>query len=141
MPARNAAPCVICRQPVEINESAISVCMYCRTVGIDDPLRSPQDQGYCCTECAVASVMGDGPSKNLALYQMMHSQVKYLIDRDPSIVLAAWIELQRRNGKNVLGLTEAMREIRKRLMLVAGAEPFAEGEILPPPKRLQAAAG
>jgi hypothetical protein len=57
MTAHTGAPCIRCRELVDVNQTAIAICVFSRTVGIDEALRSPQDQVYVCSMCADAGIV------------------------------------------------------------------------------------
>jgi len=71
MPDHTAAPCIRCRELVDINQSAIAICVFSHTVGIDQALQSPQARVYVCSMCADAMVKGDEPPKTQPLKESL----------------------------------------------------------------------
>ena len=142
MPDHNAAPCIRCRELVDVNQSAIAICVFSRTVGIDEDLRSRQDQVYVCSMCADAMVKGDEPPKTQPLNYVVFHQIRNMIASDPSIGMRAWLELRRAAGLPVPALTDptiarAWNEFRH---AVSSELPPAlpEPEILTPARALRA---
>jgi len=130
MPARSVTPCMRCRKPVELNQSAIAVCVYVRTVGIEAALRSPQEQAYCCSECAVAMVMGSEPPSTQPLNLLAYTLIRNMVASDLAVIVKAWGELRKaldlpNIGDDPEAAARAFHELRKVLAL-------PEGEILPP---------
>lgn len=121
MPARQACPCVLCRQTVETNEAAITITMMVRTVGIADAPKSESGQLYMCVDCATALALGRVPPPSQPLTLMAHQLISLMTGKDPAIILAAWHELRR-----TLDLPPAN---------VRMVPALTEGEIIPPPRR------
>jgi hypothetical protein len=146
MPARNPAPCICCTEMIEISEAAISICIYCRTVGIEPALRAPQDQVYCCATCAEAMAMGKTkPSKNQPVLVVMYNQICSMIASDPTITLRAWGQLRKSQGLAAPrfsdgDLARSLAELRRSLELPTGDEvEIPPVEILPPRRALNPA--
>ena len=142
MPDHTAAPCIRCREFVDVNQTAIAICVFSRTVGIDEALRSPQDQVYVCSMCADAMVKGDEPPKTQPLNFLVFHQIRNMIASDPAIGMSAWLELRRAAGLPVPALTDpaiarAWNEFRQS---VSSALPpvLPEPEVLTPSRTLRA---
>lgn len=139
MPARQSAPCILCRQTLDTNEAGASFTVMGRLVGvpempqlyqafgIPDPPKSESGQCYMCIECCVDFAMGKIPPPTQALYVLAYEIMSRMVGKNPAILVSAWQELRGRielppaNVPNELGLREA--------------------EILPPERRPRLAAG
>jgi len=142
MSDHTAAPCIRCRELVDVNQTAIAICVFSRTVGIDEAIRSPQDQVYVCSMCADAMVKGDEPPKTQPLNYLVFHQIRNMIASDPAIGMSAWLELRRAAGLPVPALTDpaiarAWNEFRQS---VSSALPpvLPEPTILTPARTLRA---
>ncbi len=94
MPARKAGHCIKCSCKVETNESAVSILLFCRTVGVATRITSKTERLYLCTQCASQLAMGSRPSNgaiNVAVYEI----IRELVGKDPAVIKAAWEELNR----------------------------------------------
>ena len=142
MSAHTAAPCIRCRELVDVNQSAIAICVFSRTVGIDEALRSPQDQVYVCSMCADAMVKGDEPPKTQPLNYVVFHQIRNMIASDPAIGMNAWLELRRAAGLPAPALTDpaiarAWNEFRQSVSTAVPAA-LPEPGVLAPERMLRA---
>jgi hypothetical protein len=142
MSDHTAAPCIRCRELVDINQSAIAICVFSHTVGIDQALQSPQARVYVCSMCADAMVKGDEPPKTQPLNYVVFHQIRNMIASDPAIGISAWLELRRAAGLPAPTLTDpiiarAWNEFRQS---VSSALPpvLPEPEVLTPARTLLA---
>jgi hypothetical protein len=135
MPARTSAPCLRCGDDVEINNSTIQICQFCRTAGIEEAVRSPQDQVSCCSGCAIAIAKGDEPPKTQSLNRLAYHQIRYILANSPAMYMKAWMELRKSLGLPAPSFSDpavsgAWTQLRKTLEPSSGE--LAEAEILPP---------
>jgi hypothetical protein len=126
---------------VDVNQSAIAICVFSRTVGIDEDLRSPQDQVYVCSMCADAMVKGDEPPKTQPLNYIVFHQIRNMIASDPAIGMNAWLELRRAAGLPAPALTDpaiarAWNEFRQSVSSAVPAV-LPGPEVLAPDKMLR----
>lgn len=93
MAARKAGGCISCGVKIEISDSAVSILLFCRTVGIEERLASKTERLYICTKCATRLAMGPKPS-NGAINVSVWVIIRGLVAKHPGVVKAAWEELQ-----------------------------------------------
>lgn len=135
MPARQAAPCILCRQTLEICDAGATFTLMGRLVGvpdmpqlyqafgIPDPPKSESGQVYMCVECCVDFAMGKIPPPTQALYILAYEIMSRMVGKNPAIIVSAWQELRERVELPPVDLSRAL----------------GEGVVLPPPKRLREA--
>ena len=118
MAARKAGCCIRCGCRVEISQSAVSILLFCRTVGIAERQTSKTERLYMCSQCASILAMGPKPANgaiNVSVWQI----VRQLVGQDKAVMDKAWEELH----QEVLSAPLAL----------------GEGEVLPPERRLKSA--
>jgi hypothetical protein len=135
MPARQAAPCILCRQTLEISDAGATFTIMGRLVGvpempqlyqafgIPDPPKSESGQVYMCVECCVDFAMGKIPPPTQALYVLAYELMSLMVGKNPAILVSAWQELRKR--------VELPRASLSRTL--------GEGVVLPPPRALKSA--
>jgi hypothetical protein len=125
MAAREEQPCVRCRRDLETNQIGVCFPMYARTVGIQPRFQSESHMAYVCVECAIgiAGGMIEFP-KGQPLYAIAHLIVRDVVAQNPAFIIAFWKSLREK-----MGLPPMMIPAKGDL----------SGEVLPHPKRLNAA--
>lgn len=135
MPARQSAPCILCRQTIEISDAGAAFTMMVRLVGvpdlpelyqslgIPDPPKSESGQVYMCVECCVDLAMGKIPSPTQPLTLLAHELMSRMIGKNPAVLMSAWQDLR----------------MRVELPPVNFSRALGEGIVLPPPRRLKEA--
>jgi len=121
MVARNAEPCIRCKESVEINQAAVAIRASCRSVGIQPRVESELRQVYVCVGCSIAIAMGDEPPKTQPLNMLAYEMICQMTATNPAIIIAAW------------------QQLRKRLELPPVSPNFNEVEIFPPSAPLRLA--
>jgi len=138
MPARSPAPCILCRQTIEISDAGAAIQMnlrlvgvtdlpnLCRALGIPTPSSSECGQCYMCIECCVELAMGKIPPPTQPLSLLAHELISRLTGKNPAVIITAWQQLRERIELPAVNFGLAL----------------AEGEVLPPaPRLLQKNAG
>lgn len=92
MAARKEGQCISCNSKIAVGDSAVSILLFCRTVGIQDRQTSKTERLYICSQCATRLAMGPKPS-NGAINVAVYNIIRELVGKDPSVVRAAWEEL------------------------------------------------
>ena len=142
MPDHTTACCIRCREAVDVSQSAIAICVFSCTVGIDQALQSPQARVYVCSMCADAMVKGDEPPKTQPLNYVVFHQIRNMIASDPAIGISAWLELRRAAGLPAPTLTDPIiaRSWNEFRQSVSNALPpvLPEPEVLTPARTLLA---
>jgi hypothetical protein len=135
MPARQTAPCMLCRQIIEISDAGAAFTTMVRLVGvpdmprfyeslgIPDPPKQETGQAYMCIECCVELAMGKIPPPSQPLQILAHELISRMTGRNPAILMAAWQDLRERVGLPRINMRPSL----------------GEGTVLMPPKRLQPA--
>jgi len=119
MPARQASPCVLCREIVDVNDAAITLTVMIRTVGIrEDDSSSESGQGYMCADCATSFALGKIPPPSQPLTMLAHQLISRKVAKGPSVLIAAW------------------QRLRRSLEMPPAHFQISEGEVMPPSKRL-----
>lgn len=134
MPARQSAPCILCRQTLEISDAGATFTLMGRLVGIPemprlyeafgipDPPKSESGQVYLCVECCVDFAMGKIPPPTQLLYVLAYEIMSRMVGKNPAIIVSAWQALRERVELPPANLSRAL----------------GQGEILSP-KRLKEA--
>lgn len=135
MPARQTAPCIICRHAIEISDAGAAYTMMVRLVGIPDlprlyellgvpdPSKSESGNAYMCVECCVDLAMGKIPPPTQPWSLLANELMSRMIAKNPAVLLSAWNQLRGR---------VQMPEVNLSRVLSDG------GIIMPPPRALKA---
>jgi len=135
MPARQTAPCILCRQPIEVSDAGAAFTMMVRlvgvqdlpelyhTLGIPDPPKSESGQVYMCIECCVDLAMGKIPPPSQPLTLLAHELMSRMIGKNPAVLMSAWQDLR----------------ARIELPPVNYSRSLGDGIIMPPSRSLKAA--
>ena len=135
MPARQAAPCILCRQLIEISDAGAAFSLMVRLVGVPDlpnlysslnipePPKSESGQGYMCIECCCEMAMGKIPPPSQPLQILAHELIGRMTGKNPAILISAWRELRTRVGLPPVNFGRAL----------------GVGEVISPPKALKSA--
>lgn len=125
MPARQASPCVLCRETVETNDAAITITMMIRTVGVPGEDSNPESgQGYMCADCSTAFALGRVPPPSQPLTLLAHQLISRKVARGPNILIMAWQRLR--------------KSLQLPPMQINFAPALSSGEVMPPARSLRA---
>jgi hypothetical protein len=135
MPARQSAPCILCRETLEICDAGATFTLMGRLVGvpdmpqlyaafgIPDPPKSESGQVYMCVECCVDFAMGKIPPPSQALYVLAYEIMSRMVGKNPAIIVSAWQELRERVELPPVNLPRTL----------------SDGMVMPPLRRLKEA--
>ena len=138
MPARQTAPCIICRHSIEISDAGAAFTMMVRLVGIPDmprlyeilgipdPAKSESGNAYMCVECCVDLAMWKIPPPTQPWSLLANELMSRMIGKNPAVLLSAWGELRERVQLPTVNLPRA---------LGSGS---GNGVVLPAPRSLKA---
>lgn len=99
MAARDEQLCVRCRAVIESNETAITLPMFGRTVGIQPRYQSDTRMAYVCVECAIGIAGGliEFP-RSQPLYAVAHEIVRDVVAQNPQFIIEFWKNLREKVG-------------------------------------------
>lgn len=92
MAPRKEGQCISCQSKIRLGDSAVSILLFCRTVGIQQRQTSKTERLYICSQCATRLAMGSKPT-NGAINVAVYSIIRELVGKDPGVIKAAWEEL------------------------------------------------
>jgi hypothetical protein len=113
MPVRKPQICIVCKEPIETNQSAVGISLFSQTVGMGKQRTSKSERLYLCPQCALHAAIGQEPPKSQPFNVAAYKILRYLIAADPDV------------------MGEAFKELRHSLTL-----PVGQVEVLPPARRL-----
>lgn len=128
MPNRDRTVCRRCGAPIEVSDKALAVFMFCQTAGMKPRRKASAGVIYICPSCTMVLAIRPGPPApdffNFAAYEM----ISKLAGTARPEVRAAFQEM-----------FELVIEREGQISDAQFDALLPEPEILPPPKRLQAA--
>lgn len=93
MAPRKEGHCISCQSKIGLGDSAVSIVLFCRTVGIaGERQTSKNERLYICSQCATRLAMGPKPT-NGAINVAVYTIIRELVGKDPGVIKAAWEEL------------------------------------------------
>lgn len=92
MAPRREGSCISCQGRIRLGDSAVSILLFCRTVGIQIRQTSKTERLYICSQCATRLAMGSKPT-NGAINVAVYTIIRELVGKDSSVIKAAWQEL------------------------------------------------
>lgn len=95
MPHRVEGYCISCGVTVAKDDPAVSITLFCRTVGIENRKKAPAEQLYICTRCATRLAMSPKP-QNGQINVSVWNNIRLLLARHEGVMLEAWADLVKR---------------------------------------------